>query len=72
MWASGLKPLVDRIWLWVQFNKTPIYPMFHLFKGDYMFKVHGLGFRSVRCMGSTLEGLGFTLLAQNERLRTLL
>ena len=25
----------DRIWLWVYRNKTPIYPIFYLLKGDY-------------------------------------
>ena len=27
--------LVDRIWLWVYYNKTLIYPIFYLPKGDY-------------------------------------
>ena len=26
-------PSVDRIWLWVYYNKTPIYPIFYLLKG---------------------------------------
>ena len=25
-----------RIWLWVYYNETPIYPMFYLLKGDYI------------------------------------
>ena len=25
---------VDRIWLWVYYNKIPIYPMFYLLKGE--------------------------------------
>ena len=29
-------PEVDRIWLWVYFNKIPIYPIFYLLKGDYI------------------------------------
>ena len=29
-------PYVDRIWLWVYYDKIPIYPMFYLPKGDYM------------------------------------
>ena len=29
-------PLVDRIWLWVYYNKIPIYPIFYLLKEDYM------------------------------------
>ena len=28
-------PCVDRIWLWVYYNKIPIYPIFYLLKGDY-------------------------------------
>ena len=28
--------LVDRIWLWVYYNKIPIYPIFYLLKGDYI------------------------------------
>ena len=28
-------PQVDRIWLWVYFNKIPIYPIFYLLKGDH-------------------------------------
>ena len=28
-------PEVDRIWLWVYYNKSPIYPIFYLLKGDY-------------------------------------
>ena len=27
---------VDGIWLWVHYNKIPIYPMFYLLKGHYM------------------------------------
>ena len=27
--------LVDRIWLWVHYNKIPIYPVFYLLKRDY-------------------------------------
>ena len=27
-------PEVDRIWLWVFYNKIPIYPIFYLLKGD--------------------------------------
>ena len=26
---------VDRRWLWVCFNKIPIYPIFYVLKGDY-------------------------------------
>ena len=26
-------PLVDRIWLWVYYNKIPIYPIFYLLEG---------------------------------------
>ena len=29
-------PEVDRIWLWVYYNKVPIYPIFYLLKGNYM------------------------------------
>ena len=25
---------VDRIWLWVYYNKIPIHPIFYLLKGD--------------------------------------
>ena len=25
----------DRIWLWVYYNKIPIYPIFYLLKGDH-------------------------------------
>ena len=28
----------DRIWLWVYYNKIPIYPKFYLLKGDYPYK----------------------------------
>ena len=28
-------PEVDRIWLWVYYNKIPMYPIFYLLKGDY-------------------------------------
>ena len=30
-------PEVDRIWLWVYYNKIPIYPIFYLLKGDCRF-----------------------------------
>ena len=29
-------PKVDRIWLWVHYEKIPIYPIFYLLKGDYI------------------------------------
>ena len=29
-------PQVDRIWLWVYYNKIPIYPIFCLLQGDYI------------------------------------
>ena len=33
---AGYSPLeVDRIWLWVYYNKIPIYLIFYLLKGDY-------------------------------------
>ena len=32
---------IDRIWLWVFYNKIPIYLLFYLLKGDY----RGLGLR---------------------------
>ena len=35
-------PLVDRIWLWVYYNKIPIYPIFYLLKGDYTHKYPAL------------------------------
>ena len=28
--------LVRRMWLWVYYNKVPIYPIFYLRKGDYV------------------------------------
>ena len=28
-------PQVDRIWIWVSYNKIPIYPIFYLLKGGY-------------------------------------
>ena len=28
-------PYVDIIWLWVYYNKTPIYLTFYILKGDY-------------------------------------
>ena len=38
-WGLGLRvsslPQVDRIWLWVYYNKIPIYPIFYLLQGDY-------------------------------------
>ena len=27
--------MTDRIWLWVYYNKIPIYPIFYPLKGDY-------------------------------------
>ena len=30
-------PQVDRMWLWVYYNKIPIYPIFYLLKGHYRF-----------------------------------
>ena len=34
---------IDRIWLWVCYIKSPIYPIFYLLKGDYMwFRISGL------------------------------
>ena len=33
---------LHRIWLWVYYNKIPIYPIFYLFKGDYMFLILSL------------------------------
>ena len=27
-------PEVDRIWVWVNYNENPIYPIFYLLKGD--------------------------------------
>ena len=32
-------PKVDRIWLWVYYNKIHIYPIFYLLKGGY--RLHG-------------------------------
>ena len=32
------------MWLWVYYNKIPIYPIFYLLKGDY----RGLGVRGLR------------------------
>ena len=32
-------PKVDRIWLWVYYNKISIYPIFYLLKGDYNISV---------------------------------
>ena len=29
-------PEVDGIWLWVQYNRIPIYSIFYLLKRDYM------------------------------------
>ena len=31
-------PKVDRIWLWVYYNKIPIYRIFYLPEGDYSFE----------------------------------
>ena len=33
-------PEVDRIWLWVYYNKIPLYPMFYLLKGTIYLKLH--------------------------------
>ena len=35
MFSNCSPPSVNRIWLWVQYNKNPIYPIFYLLKGDY-------------------------------------
>ena len=32
---SSSPPQVDRIWLWVYYNKIPLYPIFYLHSGDY-------------------------------------
>ena len=34
--ATYSSPSVDRIWLWVNVKKIPIYPIFYLLKGGYM------------------------------------
>ena len=34
--GSYSPPLVDRIWLGVDYNKIPIYPILYLLKGDYI------------------------------------
>ena len=34
-WGTCGPSSVDRIWLWVYYNKIPIYPIFYLLKGDY-------------------------------------
>ena len=34
-WGAYSPPQVDRIWLWVYYNKIPIYSVFYLLKGDY-------------------------------------
>ena len=31
--CNYIPPYVDRIWLWVYYNKIPIYPIFYLLKG---------------------------------------
>ena len=40
---SFIFPLqVDRIRLWVNYNKVPMYPIFDLLKGDYGFEASGV------------------------------
>ena len=46
-------PEVDRMWLWVYYNKIPIYPIFYLLKGDYPLK----GLEGLRLMGFWESGL---------------
>ena len=43
-------PEVDRIWLWVYYNKIPLYPIFYLLEGDH--KPYTVG------LGTTFQGLG--------------
>ena len=40
-------PEVARIWLWVYYNKVPIYPIFYLLKGGY----RALGFGAAQEQG---------------------
>ena len=36
LWITGYgPPQVDRIWLLVCYNKSPIYPILDVLKGDY-------------------------------------
>ena len=46
-------PQVDRRWLWVCYNKIPLYLIFYLLKGDYM---------SGLCLGLLAHGLRLCLL----------
>ena len=34
--TTSVPPKVDGIWLWVYYNKIPIYHIFYLLKGDYI------------------------------------
>ena len=52
MFKSLESPYVDRIWLWVYYNKIPMYPIFYLLKGDY---VLGLRFTDRCCRAATMS-----------------
>ena len=49
-------PQVDRIWLWVHYNKIPIYPIFYLLQGDYKHPLFGFRSGIDREQQSTMEG----------------
>ena len=58
--GSLLSPYVDRMWLWVCYNKIPIHPIFYLLKTDHMSEnaeaITGLK-SSVPCLA--VAGVGF-------------
>ena len=43
-------PSVDRIWLWVCYNKIPIYPIFYLLRRDTTSRDHWSVLRDVRLL----------------------
>ena len=73
-------PKVDRVWLWVYYEKIPIYPIFYLLKGDYTswdlgvtnglmgLGLMGLGFQGLRVWGlaDPTIGLGHPLMKSYE------
>ena len=45
--------MIPRIWPWVYYNKTPIYPIFYLPKGDYSVGFGGYPLLSFASTSST-------------------
>ena len=54
-------PKVDRIWLWVDYDKIPRYPRFYLLKSDYKPQQHQefVRFPNNSWDNVRVKGLGF-------------